>query len=208
MARDDADVRAFRRDVLKGRLVEARHADVQAWLRGHVQHHERLTGLARSLAQAHRWMPYDALVFVLANETPPRSPLRIQVQGTLGSLHAPRIVVEADAWMPPAQVARAFRDLRDRMQKRRAGKGIRRRARAVSPRAVALVAFVEETPGSWAQRLALWNVQHPKAEFTDRANFRRTYEAARRRLSAPTSAGRLAVTRPDAPAIPVSFVGA
>jgi hypothetical protein len=200
LARQDAEVLAFRCDVLNGRLVSPTELEVQSWLRAHPQHHEDLTRLAQTLAQGHWWTTYDALVFVLTNEMPPRSPLRIQMQGTTGSMSPPRIIVEAEAWVPPAQIARAFRHVRDRMQR-----GSRRRARTVSPRAVALVAFVERTPGSWRDRVAAWNTANPGARFTDRANLRRTYEAARRRLVPPTNL--VAVTRRDAPPQPVFFVG-
>jgi hypothetical protein len=199
-------VLAFRRDVLNGRVVSPNHAGAQAWLRGNRQHHERLTGLARSLADAHSWTPNDALVFVLTNETPARPPIRVQVQSKMGSNSPLRITVEAESWMPPAQVARAFRDVRDRMKLRTAGDQSRR-ARAVSPRAVALVAFVEATPGSWRKRLAAWNTASRRGRFTDRANFRRSYVAARRRLDVATF-GELVVTvtRKDALPQPVSVV--
>jgi hypothetical protein len=75
IARQDGAVQAFRRDVLNGSVVSPNHADAQAWLRAHRQHHNRLTGLARALADAHGWLPNDALVFVLTDVTPPRPPL-------------------------------------------------------------------------------------------------------------------------------------
>jgi hypothetical protein len=205
VARQDAEVLAFRREVLNGTVVSGNHADVQVWLRKHPQHHDRLTRLARALADAHQWLPHDALVFVLTNETPPRPPLRMQMQDTLGSSGSLRILIEAEPWMPPSQVARAFRDVRDRMNKRSGGIQARRRARALSPRAVALVAFIERTSGSWRERLAAWNAANPKARFNDRANLRRAYETARERLAPP--ANLVAVTRKDAPPQPVFYIG-
>jgi hypothetical protein len=181
VARQDAEVLAFRSEVLNGLVVNAKHADVQLWLRKHQQHHDRLTRSARALADAHGWSPNDALVFVLTDVTPARPPIRVQVQLQVGGTAVPRILVDAESWVPAGEVGRVFRNQRDRLL-RRIPVERSRRVRALSPRAVALVAFVEATPGSWRDRLNAWNTANPTARFKDRANFRRTYETARRRL--------------------------
>jgi hypothetical protein len=114
-----------------------------------------------------------------------RPALQTRIEGQVGNGQL-RIVVEAELWVPQAEVGRAFKQVRDRLKP-----GWKRRARAVNPVAVALVAFVDRTPGSWRERLAAWNSANPKATYNDRANFRRTYEAARRRLDvgAPKALG-------------------
>jgi hypothetical protein len=219
-ARQDTDVLAFRRDVLDDRLIidpdtgSPTHAAVQAWLKAHsAQLRENLWGLATSLAEVQGWAPYDALVFVLTDATPPKPVIRTEFTTTIGTSEAPRITVTAAAWVPPHAVADLFKSVRDRLKAVTKKKGQRRRARALNPRAVAVVAFVEQTSGSWEAKRRAWNTANPgSAHFGDRANFRRTYQAARRRLAMSArdhclGSDRLAVTRPDGPLQPVSYFG-
>jgi hypothetical protein len=134
------------------------------------------------LARSHGWTPDDAMSFVLTDATPPKPVVRTEVTMTVGNSGGLRITVTAESWVPPYAVADVFRSVRDRI---RAGGPKRqpRRARALSVRVSALVAFVERIPGSWEAKRRAWNAENPPAaRFNDRANFRRSYGTARRRL--------------------------
>lgn len=180
-ARRDPDVVAFRRDVIGGQLVDHRHVD--EWVRSHHGDLVPLKELASALASVHNWTLRHAALFVVTDLIPPRAALRTEYLIRIGTGQPSRVVVTAEAWVPPEAVAAAYRRLRDRRRPDRPGdRPVERRARAIHPRIVALVTFLDQTPGSWAERLTAWNTANPKARFRDRANFRRAYERARRRL--------------------------
>ena len=180
-ARTDPGVLAFRAGVLRERLLDI--GEVAQWLKRHrtTAAGARLVKLASELASYYWWDERDALKFVLTDETPPRSPVRAHKEITFPSAGGPRVRLEVEAWLPPDTVRSVYARFHDRLTQ---GKGGRRtRTRSLTPRAVALVAFVDSTPGSWAQRLVLWNKNHPAWRYSDdRRNFRRAYQAAARQL--------------------------
>lgn len=180
LARADAQVQAFRRDVLGDRLL--RSDEVDQWVKVQKPHTPALTrldDLAKKLAGWFWWEESHARRFLLTDTTPPRAALRARTQLHIAAVGAPRVVLEVEMWVPPDQVRRVYGELQDRLQA-----PARRHAltRALTPRAVTLVGFIESTPGSWGQRLARWNKDYLAWKFDDRRNFQRTYDAAKRRL--------------------------
>lgn len=177
LARLDPDVVRFRRRVLRGRLLSA--AEVRRWLQTNRTH--QLMRIAEALVRTFWWEINDAVVFVLTDAAPARSPVRATTTIVIGVEAGPRISVEAEAWVPAYVVADLYRRIQARLRPR--GRG---RTRPVTPQAAALVRFLEDPANehrSWRQRLVAWNDANPSFSFRDRANFRRAFCKARERLS-------------------------
>lgn len=133
--------------------------------------------LARTLADRYWWGVDDAMRFLVTDTPPSRSPIRAERTIVMSGEGGHRIVLEIEDWVPPSAVRAVYARLQQGGRNRSA------RVRTITREAVDLVAFVEATPGSWAERLRQWNSHHPKNAFNDRANFRRAYQQAERRFN-------------------------
>ena len=140
--------------------------------------------LARSLADCYWWGVNDAMTFLTTNATPPRSPIRAKATLVMSGESGRRIVLEVEDWVPPDAVRAVYARLHGH------GSSRSTRVRTITRAALDVVAFVEGTSGSWAERLRQWNTLHPKNVFKDRANFRRAYHQTARRFDVrPTFLG-------------------
>lgn len=182
LARMDPKVQAFRAKFLSGRVLMPEAVD--HWLNSDTgaEAVAPLRELASALSTDYGWNVRHAARFLLTDSTPPRSAIHASELITFGGERAPRIRLEIEAWIPPAVVRDVYARLHGRYSTDRGRR--RKRVRSVSPKSVALLAFVQATPGSWEQRRKAWNEANRRWTFPDRANFRRAYETASRQLDA------------------------
>lgn len=187
-ARREPELVEFRREALSNRLIAPTRNAIVEWVLKHGLD-DHLKHLIESFVTAYWWDFMDTVRFILSDVPPPRPPIRLETKFIVGGANAsPRIFLEVETWVPPSQVARAYKDARDRFRQRSGrppsqGGYQPQRVRSIGPRAAALVSFVESSPDlSWAKRMDTWNRQHTSDRFEDRSNMRRAYLNAAHRL--------------------------
>jgi hypothetical protein len=176
----EPDVRAFRSDVLAGRLLSLE--ELTPWLASKANGNggglTRLRALAAELAGRHGWEASDATAFVLTGLAPVTQPVQARVEGGWPSSSTTRIVLEVDPTVDPRTVMKRYGSARRQL--------IAGRVREPAERLLRLVVFAEdhrELP--WEERRERWNHAHPKWAYTDLAAFKRDARLTHHRLLEP-----------------------
>ena len=154
----------------------------------------RLRDLAGTLADDYGWSEPAAVAFVLTDAVPPIARLTVapHVHG-LGGRGRGRVrrevVIQADAWATPAEVAASFAAARREL-------GINR-AFTVHGKSARLIEFVAQLDAgmSWRAKMQHWNAAGAAGaleHYVDARRFARDIRRARDRLGAVVQMGRLA----------------
>lgn len=140
---------------------------------------DRLRRLSARLADKYGWPAAAATVFVLTGRQPLVASIRHTVRWRFPLTSMTRIVLEIDPATPPAEVDRAYRQVRRSI--------VGRRPRVMSRKHLALAVFAAEhsAPQSLKQRMAAWNAAYPEWAYTTVTNFGRDLKSAERRLMRP-----------------------
>jgi hypothetical protein len=126
---------------------------------------DQLREVAEHLSSRFEWLPHDATMFVLTDETPPAFPLRGYVQRVGEDAIRDKVVIEVDPRVPVAVVARVYRAFR----------GSFGAARRIDERTARLAVFVEQhelhTNKPWRQALEEWNQTYPDDRIAQERRF-------------------------------------
>ncbi len=141
------------------------------------------------LADRFPWRPWDAVWFVLTNQTPFVSPVQAGMRSWMSqadpvdAFHRSVLTLTVDPWLSSKSLARVFRA----HQKELLGA----RNRGLGENALQVFAFVVDREGPrgrrmpWPRLCEAWNRAHPDRMYAEYRNFRGDYVRAREALLFP-----------------------
>ena len=136
---------------------------------------ERLRRLSVSLADFYAWTEAQAVIFTLTDVLPWIAPIRakepaMKVRHNRACPWAQRITLDIDPSVTPAEVAEAYKEIRNRQGRRR----------RISEKHAQLAIHKTDNPSlSWSELMALWNRVHPEWAYAHVSNLRRDVARAR-----------------------------
>lgn len=135
---------------------------------------ERLQQLSEQLENLYAWPQAQATTFILTGNMPWVSPFSYTLRRNSYPL-LNRIILEVDPMVLPKVVTRSYSNLRKEMTPRR--------PRGLTEKHMQLALFASKHPnGKWAEKMELWNKEHPEWKYKAPSNFSHDCHEARRRL--------------------------
>ena len=142
---------------------------------------DNLRLIGESLSRLVGWQPAEAVMFVLTNEVPLVSAIRVREELKFPVQSTSRIVLTIDPTLTPQEVAEEYKKARQRFL------GAGRRQRKMEEKHLRLAAFSALRPKdeTLAKKMRAWNRRYRRWKCTEVTNFGRDVLEARGRLLQP-----------------------